>query len=296
MIRTIHLITNPKGGVGDNLQLARQVASAVSQHGWKVIHHSTEQKGHAEQLAATIPKRTETVICGIGGDGTMHEIINGLMVRPKGERMPVACIPGGTGNSFMEDIGIVSHTMAIETLLRGQPCKIDLLKAELNNQTRYVFNVCGWGLFASGNHRAESLRWMGTQRYNVAGLLEILRNPTQRGKLTMENQDMEDEYSLIVASNSRYVGKGMLLSPKAAFNDGLLDLLYLKKAERSLLLKLFSKLHKGQHVLLPEVIYRQTNAFKIQSDHSTLWNLDGEITRAKTGKVCIIPSALDWIL
>lgn len=296
MTRTVHLITNPKGGVGDNLQLASHVETDLVQHRWKVIRHVTAKKGHAEQLSATIPFQSDTILCGIGGDGTMHEIINGQMKRPQGERMPVASIPGGTGNSFMEDIGITTPTQAIVTLLNGQRCPVDLFKADLNNQTRYVFNVCGWGLFASGNHRAESLRWLGTQRYNIAGLLEILRNPTQRGNLIIGQEQDETDYSLIVASNSKYVGKGMFLSPKASFNDGLMDLLYLRKAGRSLLLHLFSKLHKGHHIELPQVFYKQIEQFEIQSDKPTLWNLDGEITRASNGKIQVIPSAIEWVL
>ena len=296
MTRIIHLITNPKGGVGDNLQLAHQVEAKLTQHHWRVIRHETTQKGHAEHLSTTITTQSDTILCGIGGDGTMHEIINGLMRRNPCERVPVASIPGGTGNSFMEDTGITAHHQAIEALLKGQPRSVDLLKADLSGQTRYVFNVCGWGLFASGNLRAESLRWMGAQRYNVAGLLEILRNPTQRGKLILGNEEMVKDYSLIVASNSRYVGKGMLLSPKANFQDGLMDLLYLKKATRPLLLSLFSKLHKGRHAELPEVCYQQTDQFEIHCDQSSLWNLDGEITRASTGKVQVIPSAIEWIL
>lgn len=226
----------------------------------------------------------------------MHEIINGLMQRPSGERVPIASIPGGTGNSFMEDTGIMNSKRAIENLLKGRKCSVDLLKADLNGKTRYVFNVCGWGLFASGNHRAESLRWMGTQRYNVAGVLEILRNPTQRGKLILGQEESEQDYSLIVASNSRYVGKSMLLSPHANFSDGLMDLLYLKKAKRSLLMHLFSRLHKGRHIELPEVFYMQTDRFEIHSDEATLWNLDGEITRASSGKIQVMPSAIEWIL
>ena len=296
MTRSVHLITNPKGGVGDNLQIAGMVEAALTQHHWKVIRHETKERGHAEHLARTIPTHADTILCGIGGDGTMHEIINGLMQRPLRERSPVASIPGGTGNSFLEHNGIMTHLQAVETLLKGCPCPVDLLKAHLNEKTRYVFNVCGWGLFASGNHRAESLRWLGTQRYNVAGLMEILRNPAQQANLVIEDRERKEDYSLIVASNSRFVGKGMLLSPEASFNDGLIDLLYLDKTSRSLLLKLFLKLHKGQHVQLPEVSYQRIKQFEIHSDEEKLWNLDGEIMRASKGVIQMVPAAIEWIL
>ena len=95
----------------------------------------------------------------------MHEVINGMMQREATLRMPVALIPGGTGNSFMEDLGLIHPRSAMESILGGSPQPIDLMECALDGAIEYAFNVCGWGMMASGNRRAESMRWMGRLRY-----------------------------------------------------------------------------------------------------------------------------------
>ncbi|MDB4665199.1 diacylglycerol kinase family lipid kinase [Verrucomicrobia bacterium] len=296
MIHKLHLLTNPAGGVGNNLALEQQATSYLKRRGVEVTAYHTQFPGHAEELVRTIPLNSNDCVCGIGGDGTMHEIINGMMQRPENRRVPVSLIPGGTGNSFMEDAQLLDVSKALEVILKNQRKRIDLLEVRLDQNLRYAFNVCGWGLFATGNELAESMRWLGRLRYDAAGLLKILKNDSHEARLEMDESTIEDHFSLIVASNSRYVGKGMLLSPEARYDDGLLDLLYLRKTSRLALARLFMSLHKGEHVNQPGVSYVQTRAFRIQAMALFKWNLDGEATTGKEARVQALKSAIEWIL
>ena len=272
--------------------MAHQAVSFLKDRGIQVIVEYTERKGHAREMARALPYAPEATICGLGGDGTMHEIINGIMHRHPDEQMPVGLLPGGTGNSFLEDMGIFNCNEALQKIVRGSYSNVDLLKIHLDDESHFVFNVCGWGLFASGNATAESLRYFKKMRYHVAGLWEILRNRTQQAKLKFDHQASEGRFSLIVASNTRNVGKSMLLSPKAKCNDGKLDLTFLKQSGRLPLMRLFQKLPKGTHVHEPGIAYIQCKNYKIDSPSKTLWNLDGEIYSGKKGEVTVLPQAL----
>jgi YegS/Rv2252/BmrU family lipid kinase len=292
MNRTVHLIANPYGGTQDNRAMAHQAVSFIKGQGIQVTLEFTERKGHAREIAHSLPYSPETTLCGLGGDGTMHEIINGIMHRNPDEQMPVGLLPGGTGNSFLEDMGIFNCNEALQRIVHGSYSNVDLFKINLDDTNHFVFNVCGWGLFASGNATAESLRYFKKMRYHVAGLWEILRNRNQQAKLTIDNKATQACFSLIVASNTRNVGKSMLLSPKAECNDGKLDLLFLKQSGRLPLMRLFQKLPKGTHVHEPGITYTQCKSYEIDSPSMTLWNLDGEIYSGKKGKVTILPQAL----
>ena len=292
MNRTVHLIVNPFGGTQDNRALAHQALSTLNGLGIKVNVDFTECKGHAMKLACSLSYAPEKTICGLGGDGTMHEIINGIMCRPSEEKMHVALLPGGTGNSFLEDVGVFKFNDALRMIIRGNYKNIDLLKIQLDDSYHFAFNVCGWGMFASANAAAESLRCIKKIRYHAAGLWEIIRNRSQQAKLTFDSQTIEGDFSLIVASNTRNVGKSMMLSPSAKFDDGKLDLTFLKQSGRWALMRLFQKLPKGNHIHEPGISCIQCREFEIVALKTTLWNLDGEIYSGKRAKVTVLPHAL----
>ncbi len=292
MSRLIHLIVNPKGGTLDNRALAQRAQEHFKSRKIQVSSTFTAHKGHARTIAQSIPVQSETMICGLGGDGTIHEIINGNMQRPETERMPIAILPGGTGNSFLDDLGLLHFEKALNQVCLFQVRPVDLLRVRLDNQLCYVFNVCGWGLFASGNASAESLRCLKKQRYHVAGIWEIIRNKSQNATLTFANESREGRFSLIVASNTRCVGRAMLISPKASWNDGKLDLTFLKKTNRVSLLRMFLKLPKGTHIQETKINYVQTKSYTIQSPHPSLWNLDGEVYSGSKGDIEIRPGAV----
>tara|TARA_Y100000589_G_scaffold25184_1_gene20841 strand:- start:1994 stop:2908 length:915 start_codon:yes stop_codon:yes gene_type:complete len=296
VIQHIHLITNPKGGVGDNLALAEQARKFFFSHGVSCEVHSTAAPGDATQWSAEIPQKPQTLICAMGGDGTMHEVINGMMQREATLRMPVALIPGGTGNSFMEDLGLIHPRSAMESILGGSPQPIDLMECALDGAIEYAFNVCGWGMMASGNQRAESMRWMGRSRYHAAGLLEIIHCRSNHAQLEVDGKDLSAEYHLIAASNSRVVGKGMLMSPHAKHDDGLMDLLMLKKKGRRTLMRLFKGLANGTHIQDPSVEYQQIREFRVRTPQSNCWNIDGEVRRANEMSVSIRSALLKWWL
>jgi len=220
------------------------------------------------------------VVCFIGGDGTFHECVNGLMKRQdkEGHNIPVAMIPGGTGNSFaLELFGDTDLALAIDTVKRGTNVSIDLakvIKLEPNQQgdltnVIYSFNSIHWGLASKVNVTAEKLRWMGrAMRYTTAALLEVVNGESLPAKISFEDAngkvtEYSEEFCLAIANNVVVAARGMKMAPKAKLNDGLIDLLLIRSHSAFDLVSIFAHIYDGTHTDLPYVEYVQVKWFSI---------------------------------
>ena len=140
-LRRVILITNPKGGVGDNVSLAEEAESFLRNHQIETEVHFTERAGHALEMVEQLECREGDAICGIGGDGTMHELVNGLMRRKPETRVPLTLLPGGTGNSFLRDLDCLAPEKALSRMFDQTTRHIDLFEVTIGESTRYGFNV-----------------------------------------------------------------------------------------------------------------------------------------------------------
>ena len=99
-----YLAVNPHGGLKKGLGILEQVKPVFENDGAEVTILETEYAGHARNMARTVEIDGYDGFCAIGGDGTMHEVVNGMMNREDGRRLPIGLVTGGTGNSFMHDL------------------------------------------------------------------------------------------------------------------------------------------------------------------------------------------------
>ena len=291
-LRRVTLITNPKGGVGDNASLAAQAEAFLRDHAIEPRVHLTEHVGHAREMVAQLPFGEGDAICGIGGDGTMHELVNGLMSRKPEVRPPLTLLPGGTGNSFLQDLGCLDPTEVLKRLVGQTSRSIDLFEVTVGGTTRYGFNIVGWGLLSSANQLAESMRWLGRRRYDVAALVRLFINRRYRATLEVDGETIEDEFTFLAACNTVHTGEGMKLAPKAVLNDGQLELIYLKQATRLNMLRLFAKLGNGGHLGAPGIHYEQVSSLKLTTEASLPVNVDGELIESGSFAVRVLPGAL----
>jgi len=240
-------------------------------------------KGHCEELVRNMDLSKYDVLCIIGGDGTIHEAINGLMSRNDSERnrIPIGLIPAGTGNSFVLELqGSSKFSKSAAHILRGAHTPVDILKVTCQCQHKkedesydgkiiYSFNSLHWGLASKVNVTAERLRWFGrATRYTTAALLEITRGEKERAKIKIVDKDgntieYEDEFSLAIANNIISAAKGMQMAPDAKLNDGLVDLLLVRSSNTFDLMNTFRKIYDGTHTELPYVDYLQVKSFSI---------------------------------
>lgn len=237
----------------------------------------TTKKGDAFSFAyrSDISKYDGIII--IGGDGTAHEVINGMLNRSDAPHIPIGIIPAGTGNSLMHHLSCHSPDTAIQSIIRGHTIDMDLYEMADNNRIIYFFNVIAWGVPASVNILAEKLRIFRGWRYNIAAIIEIFRNRKNKVVIQIGEEKLEGDYSFVVGCNTIYTGNAMKMAPEANLTDGLLDLLIVKRIDRLQLLMLFKRVFSGTHLPHTKIQYLQVPSFSISTDDSQSIIVDGEI-------------------
>ena len=113
----------------------------------------------------------------------MHEVVEGLMSRVDGRRVPIGLIPCGSGNSLMHDLDLLDTRKACASVFAGKRSPLDLMQLRSANAVRWSFNAVGWGLAGEAARQAEALRWVGNRRYALATISQILAHKRHKIKV-----------------------------------------------------------------------------------------------------------------
>lgn len=291
-----YLIVNPHGGVKKGSGILEIVKPVFDEAGAALEIIETEYAGHGRELAKTMEFDGYDGFCAIGGDGTMHEVVNGMMNREDGTKLPIGLITGGTGNSFMHDMDCLDPVNAAKRIVTGRRRPIDILKVNAKDEILYAFNIVGWGMPTEINAIAEKIRWLGGQRYNIASLIEIIRFRQRLATLVIEGNRTVGDFGFILGCNTIHTGKGMKMAPLAQLNDGYIDLIVAHKASRMKLLRMFPKVFSGRHIADPIVEYHQVKSFSVIPKEENILNIDGEMIGSTPIDVTVVPSALEVLV
>jgi len=291
MIR-LYLIVNPKGGIKKGHGILKKVRPIFEQANIELSVLETKYAGHAQQYANSLNFKNYDGLCAIGGDGTLHELINGMLKREDGDSLPIGLITGGTGNSFMYDVNCLKPEEAAERIVKQKLRPVDIAMAEANGKIFYAFNIIGWGLATDAGILAERLRWLGGIRYDVASIIEVIKGKKRIARLTIGDDVIEEDFVFILGCNTIHTGKAMKMAPFAKLDDGKIDLIIVRKASRLKLLKLFPKLFSGKHVESKLVDYRQVKDFSIFVEKNNKLTIDGEIIGETPLNVKVLPKKI----
>lgn len=296
VLKRLYLTVNPHGGDQKGPAILRQVQPVFDAAGIELSIYETEYAGHAQKIIQSVDLTDVDGFCTIGGDGTFHEVVNGLLSRPDKPDLPLALIPAGTGNSFLHDFDCLDPVTAAKRIVAGRTQPIDVAEVSMDGHVKYAFNVIGWGLVTDILIRSEKLRWLGESRYTVASALEVLKGKRRPARLIIDGQVSDDSFIFVLACNTRYTGKGMLMAPRALLSDGLIDLVIVRKASRTQLLNLLPKVFDGSHVTSPLLEYRQVKEFSLQPQADEPINIDGELIHGTPIDVRMIPAAFQFLI
>jgi len=288
-----YLIVNPYGGGGKGLKIQEKIQPIFESAGAELEIINTTHSGHAKELAQSLDYNGFNGICPIGGDGTMHEIINGMMLREDKSKIPIGLITGGTGNSFMHDLEMLDPIDAAKAVVNGKKQSIDIVDLSVGGKQIYIFNIIGWGLVTDAGIKAEYIRWLGHNRYTVSAAFEVLCKKRRPARLILDDQIYDDDFLFIIACNTKHTGKGMKMAPKSELNDGLIDVIVVRDASRLELFNLLPKVFDGTHISHPRLEYFQVKKFGIESENKDSLNIDGEINGTTPFISNVVPSALE---
>lgn len=290
--RRFLLLVNPASGTRRGPVVLEQVKPLFAAADTDLDIRLTEQAGHARWLAQTLDLTGYHGIGLIGGDGTVHEVVSGLLERDQPVTLPSGLIPAGTGNDVAKQLDISSPLVAAQRMIAGRTSPFDIAKVEANGLAHYCVTIIGWVGVADINCTAERLRLLGPPRYAVAALWEILFAKRRRARLVLDDWTIDDEFVLVVACNTIFSGSGMRLAPRAKVDDGKIDVVLIRRATRWQMFRLFAKVFDGTHVEMPCVEYHQVSSLSILSDDDSPLDLDGEIQGTTPVSIQIIPSAI----
>lgn len=285
-------VVNPRGGTRQGLAVLDTVRPRFRAAGIRLDVAVTHHPGHASELAAGADLAPDGALCVVGGDGTLHEVVNGLMRRADPAGVPLAIIPAGSGNSVARHLGCSDPDAAAARLLQGRPRPLDLARVNHGGGSVYCVNIVGWGAAVDVNRVAERLRRLGPGRYALAALWQVLRRPRRQARISLDAQEVSGLFTLALVCNTQYTGRGMKLAPQAALDDGLLDVILVHQATRRQLLALFRRMYDGTHLALPYVAYRRVRHFALAAAAPDGLNLDGELAGRVPVAVDVVPGAL----
>jgi len=278
-------IVNPIAGSGRVRRLWPRIERFLHQAGHAVQTLLTRHPGDAETLAYEATTQSFDRMLVAGGDGTLHEVTNGLV--RAGEPIPeVGLLPLGTGRDVARTLRFPKKLPAmVSTALSPLVRRLDLialrLRTDEGNLDRVCVNVGGFGFDAQVAHQANRYYQKLGKRtlaiYLASVLKELSRLPHFRVRGEVDGEPFEAHTPLVVFASGKYFGGGFFIAPHARMDDGTFELVWTEPLSRWEVLRLLPSLYRGTHLTYPKVHTRSFRHARFESIPRAAVEADGEI-------------------
>ncbi|MBM4465853.1 MAG: diacylglycerol kinase family lipid kinase [Chloroflexi bacterium] len=294
------LIVNPvaaNGAVGKNWPRIRDFLQAEGASFDAVL---TDEPGHAIQLARQALDDGYRIIVAVGGDGTVNEVLNGLVMEGAVDpEVALGIIPWGTGADFSRTAGIPRHYVeAGRKLLRLETRPVDLGRIiclrEGREVERYFINAAGLGFdgeVADLVNRNPKLLG-GTIPYLACLFTSLVTYRNKNVELSFDGQRVRGRINSVIVCNGRYLGGGMFMAPGAAFDDGMFDVVILGNLNKLEVVVNLPRLYKGTHLTHPKVSFCHAREVHVEARERMFLQAEGELIGEAPATFQIIPRAL----
>ena len=313
-MKTIFII-NPKAGTGKNLDKRKdEITKMAAELGVEVGFYITKAVGDAEKFARLVCEETKAAnpneelrLVACGGDGTVNEVLNGIMGY---ENVVLGVVPIGTGNDFVRNFPENADFLDISAQLQGYTMKSDVIKysgvIDGKEQTRYCINMFNIGFDCNVADLTQTLKTYpllsGSVAYLAAIVGMLVKKKGANLKVELDGEVVENGPLLLTAvANGGFCGGGVNSAPTASINDGMMDVNVIYDITRTKFLKKFPHYSKGTHMELPDIddflLFRQCKEAVITPlDGSMRLCVDGEIVDAGEVKMQMMPLAVNVLV
>lgn len=285
------LIINPAAGRGAGQKLGPAIVSYLAQLDITVQIFYSDSPGGITRLAkARLQARPEMLVVA-GGDGSVHEAVNGWM--QAGGGVPLAVIPIGTGNDFSKMLAAGSDwRAACQAIANGKTRDVDVGRCN----DFYFANSLGIGFDAQVAQTANRMQWLrGNLVYGIAVADTLLfRHRTPIVRIQHDGGTLETAITLIAVSNGCCEGGAFQLAPHAKIDDGQFDVIVAQGLSRLGILALVPRVLRGSHLGRPGIVDFKSDQLLIESQAGLPVHADGEIrySDAKRLEIVILPRRL----
>ncbi|MDQ0340424.1 YegS/Rv2252/BmrU family lipid kinase [Caldalkalibacillus uzonensis] len=286
-------IVNPVSGNGKGLKIWKKVRKELDKRQVPYRSFFTKQAGHGTELAkqlAELYQEKITAIIAVGGDGTVHEIINGLSKYP---RIPFSAISAGSGNDFARGFGLprrplpaLNHILATSS---SSLARYDMGVYHLGHKRKgkgYFINGIGVGFdgeVAKYTNQARYKKWLNTFKlgilaYVISALKLLFKYRTQEVIIRVDGQEYTfRDVWLVAICNIPYYGGGMKIIPQARPNDGLLNVCVVHQLKPWQVMLALGSVYLGWHTRLKAVKLIKGEMIQVSSEEPMTVHADGEI-------------------
>jgi len=293
------IIANPSSGWGRSEAKLRKVESMLRDWGLDYRIVTTTGPGHAAEAAAEALRGGDRFLVAAGGDGTVHEVVNGMFAggQPITPDAVLGVLATGSGCDFVRSFGIPGDAVRAARHLTGDAVRtIDLGKVTFADggatTERYFANIAEAGLGGSVVARASRLPGaFASTRYFVGFWLTLPRFRPAAVRLDADGQAFEWLAHNVVVANCRFYGGGMLISPKSEPDDGRLDVLVMTGPKSDAYTTL-PKVYRGTHLPHRDIAELRVSRLTVETDVPYPIEADGEMLGTTPATFEVIPGAL----
>ena len=270
-------IVNPISGKGKTLKAVDRIKKVCEEENLDYEIYFTECPKDATKIARKY-RFTKNIIYSVGGDGTLNEVLNGIV----GTKNLLGVIPAGSGNDFYKTLSKIDEEYPV----------IDIGKVN----DRYFINIISIGIDAevANNVSLMKKRKVPTnQIYNASLIYTFFKYKYKDIELSIdEKEQKKGKCTILTICNGQVYGGGYKIAPSAKLTDGYFDVYYVEKVNKPQLPSLINMLKQGIHEKHNKVHKSQATKIKFKCDKELVCNIDGEIMTAKKFNVKIIPNAI----
>jgi diacylglycerol kinase (ATP) len=290
-------IVNPAAGGGRSAKLAGPALARLREKRLQVDVISSTGPGHAIQLAREAYNQGYRRFLAVGGDGTAHEILNGIFAgRTSVEPIALGFLPLGTGNSFLRDFTKDGAQASLQALLENRKRPIDLIRLTHASGEIYSFNLLSVGFTADVAALTNRIfKPFGHLGYLLGVFVRVVQLRRRAFALRCDDdKEWDERRSLFLTfNNSKYTGGTMLIAPSADPADGLIEFVRWGPIGRFGLLRMLPRLYDGTHIAHPLASRRAVRhvEFKVGAPIDVM--IDGEVAMLECRSLYILPAAVE---
>lgn len=262
----------------------------------------TEYPGHATEITRRWAMTRDNIrFYACGGDGTLNEVIAGAYQYPDAE---VACVPLGSGNDMIRNFGTKEDFSDVLCLVEGTAIPIDLM--EING--RIGVAICSVGLDAAVANDMPRFRRVplvsGSMAYGLSIVENFCKPMGHVMSVVIDDETLVGKYVLAAVANGSYYGGGVCAAPTAKVDDGLMDVVLVKKISRLKIAGVIGQYMKGAHIeqdhvaenLADILTFRRCRSIVMQPENPIISNVDGECKKEARIEMRCLPKAARFVL
>ncbi len=304
--RKITIICNPRADMGRARMTIAALRANPPACDAEIAWRETRHPHHATELARAAGDAGHDLVIALGGDGLVHEIVNGLMPLPDSARPALGVVPIGSGNDFAHAIGISGRPEEIlARLLQSANFRcVDIGRMiDESGRTIYFDNTLGMGFDAIVTIRSHRLPVIkGFLMYLTAVIQTILLNH-ESPKIVMETDlgRWDGDAHMLAFCNGPREGGGFLLSPDSRNDDGKMEYIAVTRMSRLLMFRLIGEFMRGTHRRFPKIHMGTFERLTLTADRPLQIHADGEViadfsSTTRQIQVTILPQALQVVI